>query len=208
MKNIHLLPTEKPSRLSILNSGKLNFGAEIMSSSNSKPKHLYITSDEKPKEGDKSLLIIDEFEPMILTHHEPVEEGYLGKKIILTTDQDLIADGVQAIDDEFLEWFVENPSCEEVEVEKKSYIEIKEISYEGDFQNVEYVNYKIIIPKEEIIIPKEEIIKKWEESGLLDGLTEMDKDHPMLKVMELIGKRGVNEIPDIKPMDGLKQIND
>jgi hypothetical protein len=55
---------------------------------------------------------------------------------------------------------------------------------------------------------KEEIIKKWEESGLLDGLTEMDKDHPMLKVMELIGKRGVNEIPDIKPMDDSKQIND
>ena len=27
------------------------------------------------------------------------------KKIILTTDQDLIKDGVQAIDDEFLEWF-------------------------------------------------------------------------------------------------------
>lgn len=31
------------------------------------------------------------------------EFGY--KKIILTTDQDLIKDGVQAIDDEFLEWF-------------------------------------------------------------------------------------------------------
>jgi len=27
------------------------------------------------------------------------------KKIILTTDQDLIKDGVQSIDDEFLEWF-------------------------------------------------------------------------------------------------------
>jgi flavorubredoxin len=37
-------------------------------------------------------------------------------KIILTTDGDLIKDGVQSIDDEFLEWFVENPSCEEVEV--------------------------------------------------------------------------------------------
>ena len=37
---------------------------------------------------------------------------------------------------------------------------------------------------------KEEIIKKWEESGLLDGLTEMDKDHPMLKVIESIGKIG------------------
>ena len=35
---------------------------------------------------------------------------------------------------------------------------------------------------------KEEIIKKWEESGLLDGLTEMDKDHPMMKVIESIGK--------------------
>jgi hypothetical protein len=54
---------------------------------------------------------------------------------------------------------------------------------------------------------KEEIIKKWEESGLLDGLTEMDKDHPMLKIMELIGKREINELPDVKPMDDSKQIN-
>jgi hypothetical protein len=41
------------------------------------------------------------------------------KKIILTTDPQLIADGVQAIDDEFLEWFVKNPSCERVEVENE-----------------------------------------------------------------------------------------
>jgi hypothetical protein len=40
------------------------------------------------------------------------------QKIILTTDQELIKDGVQAIDDEFLEWFVKNPSCESVEVDK------------------------------------------------------------------------------------------
>jgi hypothetical protein len=39
------------------------------------------------------------------------------KKITLATDLDLIADGVQAIDDEFLEWFVKNPSCENVKVE-------------------------------------------------------------------------------------------
>ena len=55
---------------------------------------------------------------------------------------------------------------------------------------------------------KEEIIKKWEESGLLDGLTEMDKDHPMVKVMKLIGKQGINELPDVKPMDDSKQISD
>lgn len=40
------------------------------------------------------------------------------QKIILTTDPILIADGVQPIDDEFLQWFVQNPNCEEVEVER------------------------------------------------------------------------------------------
>jgi hypothetical protein len=55
---------------------------------------------------------------------------------------------------------------------------------------------------------KEEIIKKWEESGLLDGLTEMDKDHPMLKIIESIKEQGINELPDVKPMDDSKQIND
>jgi len=64
------------------------------------------------------------------------------KKIILTTDQDLIKDGVQAIDDEFLEWFVKNPSCEWVEVEKISLGKV-----EGTTMSVS--KYKIIIPKEE-----------------------------------------------------------
>jgi hypothetical protein len=53
----------------------------------------------------------------------------------------LIKDGVQAIDDEFLEWFVKNPSCEEVEVVKTAPIR--------PFGSL----YKIIIPKEE---PKQE----------------------------------------------------
>jgi hypothetical protein len=42
-----------------------------------------------------------------------------------------------------LEWFVKNPSCEEVDVKKESHIKIEEVSYKGDFQNVEYINYKI-----------------------------------------------------------------
>ena len=36
-------------------------------------------------------------------------------KIILTTNKLLIKDGVQSIDDEFLEWICKNPSCEVVE---------------------------------------------------------------------------------------------
>lgn len=68
----------------------------------------------------------------------------LGKevcKIILTTDQDLIKDGVQAIDDEFLQWIVKNPSCERVEV--KCY---------SKFNDGDFTDYKIIIPKEESIL--------------------------------------------------------
>ena len=37
---------------------------------------------------------------------------------------------------------------------------------------------KVIIKKEK----KEELAKKWEESGVLNGLTEMDKESPLLKL--------------------------
>jgi hypothetical protein len=100
------------------------------------------------------------------------------QKIILTTDKDLTKDGVQSIDDEFLEWFVKNPSWEEVEVEKTfvtnsglgyqeyavldSNFKVIEINakipqtsyYLGKvtiLNTYEYViTYKIIIPKEEL----------------------------------------------------------
>jgi hypothetical protein len=67
------------------------------------------------------------------------------KKIILTTDQDLIKDGVQAIDDDFLEWFVKNPSCEEVEIQYRYNF------YVGQ----DLTHYKIIIPQQE---PKQEYL--------------------------------------------------
>ena len=138
MKNIHVLPTDKPSRLSILNSGKLNFGAEFISSSNSKAVNIYITSDEEIKEGDYGLLVNE-----ILNYNKMIELFSVtqGHKIILTTDQDLIKDGVQAIDNEFLEWFVKNQSCENVEI-------YNWISFS---KNMRY--YATKIPKEE---PKQE----------------------------------------------------
>ena len=175
MKNIHILPTEKPSRLSILNSGKLNFGAEIMSSSNSKPQNIYITSDEEIKEGDWLIVNDEDVMQMKSSYDNDMsgEDIWVGdslngyatykdncKKIILTTDQDLIADGIQAIDDIFLEWFVENPSCESIEVEKY-------------FHEVgDAYDYEIIIPKEE---PKQETLEEAAERlyqrGLKDDLS-------------------------------------
>ncbi|CAB4136440.1 hypothetical protein UFOVP309_7 [uncultured Caudovirales phage] len=76
-----------------------------------------------------------------------IKKGNECKKIILTTDQDLIEDGVQAIDDEFLEWFVKNPSCESVETEIVEY----------GFDEVPICIYKISIPKEE---PKQETLEE------------------------------------------------
>jgi hypothetical protein len=106
-------------------------------------KNIYITNDEKIKEGD---WCYDEFLLSVFQANciMGVKTKKTSSKIILTTDPDLIKDGVQEIDDEFLEWFVKNPSCEFVDVEK-DYIDLSDLGY-----YVQYTNYKIIIPKEEV----------------------------------------------------------
>jgi len=160
MKNIHILPTDKPSRLRITSKGKLILST-IAVGSKGETQHIYITNDEEIKEGD--WVIFNELEIVKCTYSKNGEFLFSKplisssnhhfsyfKKIILTTDQDLIKDGVQAIDDEFLEWFVNNPSCEEVEVE--SYYKVKSGTIQEHKKGVagyEYYEYKIIIPKEE-----------------------------------------------------------
>jgi hypothetical protein len=104
-------------------------------------ENIYITSDEYIGLSyylDGNLVrkgVIDDKE------YWKVRKDY--KKIILTTDQDLIKDGVQAIDDDFLEWFVKNPSCEEVEVVSAKTIPALQLTGNG------HCWWKIIIPKEE-----------------------------------------------------------
>jgi len=145
MKNIHVLPTDKPSRLHLGDNGNFVFGMiriSIQSRNNAfTNQHIYTTSDEEIIEGDWyyyfGFIIKYEKDENTLTTN--------CKKIILTTDQDLIKDGVQAIDDEFLQWFVKNPSCEEVDVKEDEC---------GWFVNggkdIEYRKYNYIeIPKEE-----------------------------------------------------------
>jgi hypothetical protein len=145
MKNIHVIPTDKPSRLYKL-SNKLyldNTPKEYY-----KKYNIYITSDEEIKIGNWVLNIEENtiFKPSTyeIYHIKNSEAKYYEycKKIILTTDQDLIKDGVQAIDDDFLEWFVKNPSCE--------YIQTTELSlFNGDTGESGHYKYEIIIPKEE-----------------------------------------------------------
>jgi hypothetical protein len=148
MKNIHLLPTEKPSRLfKFANQMHLdNIPKDYY-----KKYNIYITSDEEIKEGDWYYWIVTNMRIKAVRDNlgRLPKFGDGSKKIILTTDQDLIADGFQAIDDEFLEWFVKNPSCNNVEVKtvRTKY-----------FGNISYI-YKIIIPEEE---PKQETLEEAE----------------------------------------------
>jgi hypothetical protein len=113
MKNIHMLPTEKPSRLVIDTiENKLYYQPILHNKTvNVLTQHIYITSDEEIKEDDYYLGDDNHIYCLVTTVNSN------GKKIILTTDQDLIKEGVQPIPNEFLEWFVKNPSCEEVEIE-------------------------------------------------------------------------------------------
>jgi hypothetical protein len=154
MKNIHMIPTHLPSRLFLnkINNKLLLDGdtysdlKKILPSSNY--QHLYITSDEVIKEGDWYIDDANQIRKSITSDKQywAVRQDY--KKIILTTDKKLITDGVQTISDEFLKWFVKNPSCEEVKVEKEKVIL-------GEVLGTTYIdyNYKIIIPQEE---PKQE----------------------------------------------------
>lgn len=163
MKNIHVLPTNKPSKLQLQMNGNFHIeNGQIIALRSY--ENIYITSDEEIKVGDW-YLSIDNFMRKADVIWDNVYGKCPNKKIIITDNEDLIKDGVQAIDDEFLEWFVKNPNCEEVEI-RKEYItplgDIVETCYDN-----ERLNYKIIIPKEE---PKQETLeelKKWREEALI-----------------------------------------
>jgi hypothetical protein len=178
MKNIHLIPTDKPSRLHLGNSGLVlcdfNFCKNTING-----QHIFITSDEEIKDGEKCITFgSDKCEGQLDTFQSKVSYSRKPRKIILTTDQDLIKDGVQPIDDEFLEWFVKNPSCEKVDV-KYNYVCS---NCNEDKNNPKYENchgnyrthkiFKIIIPSRE---PKQETLEESAEIGRFAEKKYLDK---------------------------------
>jgi hypothetical protein len=173
-RNVWLLPTDKPSRLYLHSNNELQLRTNIIRTSGDylgTNQHIYITSDLEIKEGDwiyvktpniyggnviaKSLGNSNGCWADYILTETTDEKGYHPshcKKIILTTDQALIADGVQAIDDEFLEWFVKNLSCESVET---IYGLFNPMGRQVDPNNLGQ-NHSQCIWKHKIIIPKEE----------------------------------------------------
>lgn len=143
MKNIHLLPTNEPSRLFKDDNQVVNLHTHpvlkgIFTNEIGSNQHIYITSSEEIKEGDWIYKRKGIYETIQKTTF-PLNLTSVNKKIILTTDPKLITDGVQAIDDEFLQWFVNNPICE--------YVDQRLIWNEKNLTSI----YKIVIPKEETI---------------------------------------------------------
>jgi hypothetical protein len=167
-------------------------------------QNIYITSDEEIKEGDWcimtndfgdiyliriiSLKCIGGNEIRVLLSLNGRENTSLKdscKKIILTTDQDLIKDGVQAISDEFIELFVKNQSCESIEVERLENGKYVDWLADGSVIEGIYENYKIIIPKEEPkqinnfyeelkhyfeTTPREKVLEDWNKSAEFDKI--------------------------------------
>jgi hypothetical protein len=170
MKNIHVLSTNKQSRLWTNNlKRRLELDEFYSKHQTNIAKNIYITNDELIKDDFRGWFIgqcgfhkkcVD----TKIINNELYLLDYLGntdrliwcKKITLATDLDLIADGVQAIDDDFLEWFVKNPSCEYVEVESLNI---------GDGK----LGYVICKPKEE---PKQAEIEQAAIELVQDGTIE------------------------------------
>jgi len=172
MKNIHIIPTDSPSRL-IKDVWKNTFSiVENFDTSHTdfKAQHVYITSDEEIKDGD---FIFETDTNCINIADKDYCRNEFDFKIVMSTDGDLIKYGVQAIDDEFLQWFVNNSSCVEVKIRQNPKVKavVKGLGVKS-FSN----GYRIIKPKSELASKLKE---------LLDGMSGEEFDEEWKKITDL-----------------------
>ena len=172
MKNIHIIPTDSTSRL-IKDVWKNTFSiVENFDTSHTdfKAQHVYITSDEEIKDGD---FIFEADTNCINIADKDYRRNEFDFKIVLSTDEDLIKYGVQVIDDNFLQWLVENPGCEEVKIRQNPKVKavVKGLGVKS-FSN----GYRIIKPKSELASKLKE---------LLDGMSQEEFDEEWKKITDL-----------------------
>jgi len=204
MKNIHILKTDKPSRLQQFfdESDKPTFELAPKDSFFNKGVHIYITSSDVVKDDE---WFIKDGKPIRksghIRHYAISEPG-----IILTTDPDLIADGVQPIDDEFLQWFIENPTCKFVNIEKEelkliynpnykdftedgdgTYLTSKDTPLQTNETIIEdnIISYQIIIPNNKT---HELIVSSLQEGILTGAKCKPEKMYSEKDVLELLNK--------------------
>lgn len=113
MKNLHLLESKQPCRLHYY-SHMHDLGLSKEPLQWKQGRNIYITINQEIQEG------VDQWY-LDKVLNEPYNSGgaqYASKQdiIVLTTDIDLIKDGIDEISDKFLNWFIKHPTCELVGV--------------------------------------------------------------------------------------------
>ncbi len=158
MKRIVLLPTENPSviyKRNDLNTYHLGDCVKCDPTDTLRTNyHMYIISDDdnlelggyhfNTKYGDEPQKTVQRD---IDSRKYWEVEDYFISKILLTTDPDLVKDGIQEVPESFLNWFIENPSCEQVEVlsevkffDKNGFC-VSMICYDTDYEKtIYYIN--------------------------------------------------------------------
>jgi hypothetical protein len=189
MKNIHILQKNVLNQLGVDHYGKTP--TQIKIEEYLINKNIYITSDENIKDGEYGLSKLDE----VIKFHRGLDYRYY-KKIILTTDQDLIKDGVQAIDDEFLKWFVKNPSFEMVEVDYRYDTNLQPIldSFGNKVLRIKIPTEssnlsQIIIPKEEPTIEEEYLKDELKKYDGIDVVVLNKPEEPKQETLEEVAER-------------------
>ena len=152
MKNIHILPTDKPSRLVLSNNSILTIIKESnYNFSHIKSVHIYITSDEEIKDGEYGIclnLVREGFKSHQAVFKMDVDQRHsmemLGGqkkaevlKVILTDDLDLIEDDIQEIPEEFIKWLILNPTCEFVEIKVEDMFDETYGEMSGEWYKIE-----------------------------------------------------------------------
>ena len=154
MKNIFLIPTDKPSRLLKQNNNKLILSKQIVYSHISKHlnninQNIYITNNEEIEPGDwfihyshgtTSLLKAIEVGNRILDNQGTSCNIDYCKKVVLTNDPTLIEDGVQEVSSSFLSFYVENPV---------DYVEVIKGFADGTSYGYNFLDYSLNFPQKE-----------------------------------------------------------
>ena len=173
MKNIHIIPTDKPSRLLYFGTSKeltLQINLATFRVFERSPQNIYITNSEEINKDTKPCWCINTIkntwdDDLIYYQGSMPQYHHMGfKKIILTTDPELIKNGVQEVPEYFLKWFIVG----------KNPIEYVEIKPHLESLDTMKNSYEIIIPQ-----PKQETIEEVAERILannIDGLKDLLND--------------------------------
>lgn len=142
MKNIFVLPSERSSLYFYDKELKYNLDGKAFKSDysgvNISPQNIYITNSEEINKDTKPCWCINTIkntwnDDLIYYQGAMPQYHYIGfKKIILTSDPELIKNGVQEVSNEFLEWFVAkaNDSGKPIDI-----VEVRKEKYSERFDN-------------------------------------------------------------------------